>query len=106
MLLTYLARKYGVAKRAQKQSVFYPVTHHNWKLLCGPPELVRAELTKETRTVHLWRSVLSRKIGDAPPPGSYLEAISREHGLSLAAPSEGESGIHEAPALSGARHRA
>ena len=106
MLLTYLARKYGVAKRAQKRSVFYPVTHHNWKLLCGPPELVRAELTKETRTVHLWRSVLSRKIGDAPPPGSYLEAICREHGLSLAAPSEGESRIDEAPALSGARHRA
>ena len=58
MFLTYLARKYGVAKRAKKRSVFYPVSHHNWKLLCGPPELVKAELTEETRTVHLWRSVL------------------------------------------------
>ena len=63
MFLTYLARKYGVAKRAKKRSVFYPVTHHNWKLLCGPPEFVKAELTEETRTVHLWRSVLIRIMG-------------------------------------------
>jgi hypothetical protein len=83
MFLTYLARKYGVDRRAKERSVFYPVTHSDWKLLCGPPEFVKAKLTKETRTVHLWRSVLSRKTGAAPPRGSYLEALCRAHGLTL-----------------------
>jgi hypothetical protein len=106
MFLTYLARKYGVARQAKTRSVFYPVSHDNWKLLCGPPELVKAQLTKETRTVHLWRSVLSRKIGDAPPPGSYLEAICAAHGLNLAAASGDDGRIDEAPALRAARHRA
>src|SRR5271163_711019 len=92
MFLTYLAKKYGVAKRAKKRSVFYPVTHHNWKLLCGPPELVKAELSEETRTVHLWRSVLSRKTRAAPPPGSYLEAVCRRHDLTLAIPTGGAGG--------------
>ncbi len=86
MFLTYLARKYRVAKRAKQRSVFYPVTHHNWKLLCGPPELVKAELTAETRTVHLWRSVLTRKTGASPPRGSYLEALCHAHGLAVTDP--------------------
>jgi hypothetical protein len=106
MFLTYLARKYGVAKCAKKRSVFYPVTHRDWKLLCGPPEVVKAELTGETRTVHLWRSVLSRKVGDAPPPGSYLEAICRDHGLALTDPTSGEDPTRELPASTAGLSRA
>ena len=106
MVLTYLARKYRVARLAKKPTVFYPVAHHDWKLLCGPPDLVKAQLTGETRTVHLWRSVLSRKVGDAPPPGSYLESICREYGVSFTAPGEDEGWGDAAPALSGSRHRA
>jgi hypothetical protein len=98
MFLTYLARKYGVAKRAKKSSVFYPVSHHNWKLLCGPPELIKAELTEETRTVHLWRSVLIRVMGPTPPPGSYLEALCHAHGLTVtdAVGDEDRNGEHPA----------
>jgi hypothetical protein len=106
MFLTYLARKYGVAKQAKKRSVFYPVTHHNWKLLCGPPELVKAELTAETRTVHLWRSVLARKTGATPPPGSYLEAACRAHDLKLMDPIVDEGPTREVPASAAVLNRA
>ena len=106
MFLTYLARKYGVAQRAKERSVFYPVTHHHWKLLCAPPELVKARLTKETRTVHLWRSVLIRVMGSSPPPRSYLEALCRDHGLTLADPIGAGSPSRELPASIAGLHRA
>jgi hypothetical protein len=98
MFLTYLARKYGVAKRAKQRSVFYPVTHRDWKLLCGPPEYVKATLTKETRTVHLWRSVLIRTMGTSPPPGSYLETLCRAHDLALTDEFGGEGQRRRLPA--------
>jgi hypothetical protein len=103
MVLTYLARKYGVAKSAKKPSIFYPVSHQDWKLLCGPPELVKATLTKETRTVHLWRSVLIRLMGPSPPRGSYLEALCHALGLTVAASTEDDGRIDEAPLLTSAR---
>jgi hypothetical protein len=106
MFLTYLARKYGVAKRAKKRAVFYPVTHSNWQLLCGPPELVKAELTVETRTIHLWRSVLIRKMGTSPPPGSYLEALCRAHDLPLKDPIGDEGQSRELPASTAGLYRA
>ena len=80
-ILTYLAKKYGVAKQAKGRCVFYPVKHREAKLLCGPPEAVQSRLTHETRTVHLWHSVLNREARVSPPPGSYLEAACRRHGL-------------------------
>jgi Alpha 1,4-glycosyltransferase conserved region len=79
MFLTYLAKKYGVAQRAKDRSVFYPVRHRHANLFYGPPEFVKAKLTKETRTVHLWRSILNREARSSPPRGSYLEAICRRH---------------------------
>jgi len=81
MFLTYLAQKYRVAQRAKERFIFYPVRHRDAKLLCAPPELVNAELTEETRTVHLWRSVLDREARASPPGGSYLEALCRRHDL-------------------------
>ncbi|HTR12056.1 MAG TPA: hypothetical protein VMI72_02080 [Roseiarcus sp.] len=78
--LTYLAKKHRVSERAQKRSVFYPIRHRQAKLACGPPELVEKQLTHETRAIHLWCSVLGEaKV--SPPPGSYLEAVCRRHGL-------------------------
>ena len=106
MFLTYLARKYGVARQAKERSVFYPVTHHHWKLLCRPPEFVKAELTKETRTVHLWRSVLTRVMGPLPPPGSYLEALCRAHDLALTDRTRDEGPSRELPASTAGLHRA
>src|SRR5271166_6167474 len=61
LILTHLARKYGVAGRAKARSVFYPVMHFQVELFLGPSELVESLLTAETRTVHLWQSVLRRK---------------------------------------------
>ncbi len=106
MFLTYLARKYGVARRAKERSVFYPVAHHHWKLLCGPPESVKATLTKETRTVHLWRSVLIRAMGPSPPPGSYLEAICRDLNVTLTDPIGDEGPSRELPASAAGLNRA
>ena len=79
--LTYLAKKYHVSERARDRSVFYPLRHRQARLLCGPPELVESQLTRETRTVHLWNSVLSPAARVSPPLGSYLEAACRRHGL-------------------------
>lgn len=106
MFLTYLARKYGVVRQAKERSVFYPITHHHWKLLCGPPELVKAELTAETRTVHLWRSVLIRIMGASPPPGSYLEALCHAHGLTVTDPIGEEGRNREVPASTAGLSRA
>ena len=83
MILTYLAKKYGVARQAKARSVFYPVRHREAKLFCGPPGPVESLLTKETRTVHLWHSVLNREARVAPPPGSYLEAACLRYGLEV-----------------------
>ncbi len=106
MFLTYLARKYGVERLAKERSVFYPVSHSNWKLLCGPPEFVKSKLTKETRTVHLWRSILIRKTGAAPPPGSYLEALCHAHALTAADPIGDQDRDRQHPASTGDLSRA
>ena len=98
-VLTYLAKKHRVANRAQERSVFYPIRHSDAKMVCGPPEWVERRLSRETRTVHLWSSVLSREARQAPP-GSWLDVVCRRHGLTPAG-ADGESG--EKPAL---RHEA
>jgi hypothetical protein len=95
MFLTYLAKKYGVARRAMERFVFYPVRHRHVELLYAPPEFVKAELTKETRTVHLWRSVLNREAKASPPRGSYLEAICRRHDLSPVSKLATRAGVRE-----------
>ncbi len=81
MMLTYLAKKYRVSKLAKHRSVFHPIRHRDAKLLLGPPEPVESQLTNETRAIHLWNSVLRRLAKGSPPPGSYLEAACRRHGL-------------------------
>jgi hypothetical protein len=80
-ILTYLARKYGVAGRAKARSVFYPAMHFQVELFLRAPELIESLLTADTRTVHLWQSVLRRKTS-VVPPGSYLESALRRHGIS------------------------
>ncbi|MBV9287068.1 MAG: hypothetical protein JO288_04470 [Hyphomicrobiales bacterium] len=89
-VLTYLAKKHRVAKRAQKRSVFYPILHCEAKMAYGPPEPIESRLTGETRTVHLWSSVLSREARIAPP-GSWLDLVCRRHGLTPGM-LDGESG--------------
>ena len=80
--LTYLAKKHHVSKLAKERSVFYPIRHCDAKLLySAPPEIVENLLTHETRTVHLWHSVLSPEAKVSPPRGSYLDAVCRRHGI-------------------------
>jgi hypothetical protein len=81
MILTYLAKKYHVSKQAKHRSVFHPVRHRDVKLLLGPSEQVESQLTNETRAIHLWNSVLRRLAKGSPPPGSFLEAACRRHGI-------------------------
>jgi hypothetical protein len=82
-ILTYLAKKHRVANRAQKRPVFYPILHCEAKRVYGPPKWVEQQLTRETRAVHLWSSVLSRETTTAPP-GSWLDVVCRRHGLTPA----------------------
>ena len=79
--LTHLAKKHRLCGRAQERSVFYPLRHRDAKMVCGAAELVESQLTPATRTIHLWRSVLSREAQVSPPPGSYLEAQCRRYGV-------------------------
>jgi hypothetical protein len=79
-ILTHLAKKYGIANLAKRRSVFYPVMHFEVELFLGPPESVERLLTAETRTVHLWQTVMRRK-NRVPPPGSYLDLALRRHGI-------------------------
>jgi hypothetical protein len=104
--LTYLAKKYGIARRAKERSVFYPIRHRHAKLICASPEFVEAELTKETRTVHLWFSVLNREARASPPRGSYLETVCRRHDLTLQFPTDDEGRSHELASSNGGRNRA
>ena len=94
-VLTYLAKKHRVASRAQKRPVFYPILHSDAAMVCGPPEWVERQLTRETRAVHLWSSVLSREARIAPP-GSWLEVVCRRHGLTPAGAEGGCALRHEA----------
>ena len=80
-MLTHLSKKYAVLGRAKDRAIFYPIRHCEVELFYGPPESVERRFTEETRTVHLWRSVLGDAAKLSPPPGSYLEAACRRHGL-------------------------
>jgi len=81
-LVTYLAKKHGVAHLAQERSVFYPIRYQEADLLFSrPAAAVESILTPQTRAVHLWHSKLSGDTMICPPRGSYLEVACRQHGI-------------------------
>jgi len=80
-LITHLAEKYGVAKLAQEREVFYPIRYEEAHVFSGPAETVERMLTPQTRAVHLWHSKLDAAVKNSPPPGSFLEAACRRHGI-------------------------
>src|SRR5262249_9438063 len=80
-LITYLTKKHGVAKLAQERSVCCPIRYHEDDIFDGPPASVESKLTPLTRAVHLWHSRLAGPAKSSPPPGSYLEAACRRHGI-------------------------
>jgi hypothetical protein len=68
--LTYLARKHGVASRAQKQMAFYPLT------LKDAPRIFESDfqldVLPETYMVHLWNERLKHLKHLEPAKGSIL----------------------------------
>jgi hypothetical protein len=81
-LITYLAKKYRVAKLAQEPSVFYPVRYQDADVLfSAPAAVVESMLTPQTRAVHLWHSKFTEAAKTRPPQGSYLEHACRSYGI-------------------------
>jgi hypothetical protein len=71
-MVTYLAQKHGVASRAQRPDVFYPLHWRDARKLYGPAELVERLIQPETRAIHMWNGALYG-LRDLPPPkGSFI----------------------------------
>jgi hypothetical protein len=71
-MITYLARKHGLAGRAQPIPVFYPVPYDRAEMLFGPAEEVERLVTPDSRAIHMWNSRLHKLAERPPPPGSYV----------------------------------
>ena len=80
-LVTYLAKKYGVAEQAQKPWIFYPVRYKDAPALLGPADAIEKMLTPETRAVHMYQSRLTGFLDAPPPRGSYLDVVCRRYGI-------------------------
>lgn len=78
-MMTYVAKKYGIAEQAQKPWVFYPVKWQDARSLFGPADVIEKMIKPETRTVHMYNSQLSGLVNKPPPRGSYLDAVCRRY---------------------------
>jgi hypothetical protein len=75
--LTYYAKQYGLAEKAQPIDEYYPVGFHQAALLRDPGVQLSDLITPRTKIVHLWNE-FQRKIGAPPPVGSPLHQIINE----------------------------
>jgi hypothetical protein len=82
-MITYLAKRHGVAKQAQQRTVFYPVRYQDAGMFSGPPKAVEKILSPQTRAVHLWHSKFDEAAKLFPPSGSYLEEACRKYGIQV-----------------------
>jgi hypothetical protein len=82
-LITYLARKYNVANKAQSVNTFYPIKYKDARVVFEPSEVVQSMISLETRVVHMWHSRLGELIRSPPPVGSYLDAACRQHCIEI-----------------------
>jgi hypothetical protein len=80
-MVTYLAKKHGVAEQAQGPAVFYPVRWKDARALFGPTELVDQMITPETRAVHMWYSRLVGLVDKPPPRDSFIDVLCRKYGI-------------------------
>jgi len=80
-MVTYVAKKHGVARQAQKPWIFYPVRWKDAAALMGPAEGIDEMIKPETRAVHMWYSRLVSFADKPPPPGSYVERACRRYGI-------------------------
>ena len=78
-LVTYAAKKHGVAAMAQRPSVFYPVRWKDGPALMGPAEIIEEMVRPDTCAVHMWYSHLARFVDKQPPRGSYIDVLCRRY---------------------------
>lgn len=86
-LVTYAAKKHGVAAQAQTPDVFYPVRWKDARALFGPAEVIEGMLTPKTRAVHMWYSRLVDFLAAPPPKGSYVDLACRKFDVDTGNPS-------------------
>jgi hypothetical protein len=80
-MVTYVAKKYGLAEHAQKPWVFYPVRWQDARMLFGPADVIESMIRPETRAVHMYNSRLVGLADKPPPKGSYLDLVCRRYGI-------------------------
>ncbi len=78
-LVTYVAKKCGVAAQAQPPSVFYPIRWKEARMVFGPADAVEEKIGADTVAVHLWHSRLIDLLDKPPPAGSYLDKLCRRY---------------------------
>jgi hypothetical protein len=81
-LVTYVARKHGVAQLAQKKSIFYPVPYEDAKVLFDAASIVEGMIKPETHAVHMWHSRLGDLVKKPPVRNSFLDVICRRFEIS------------------------
>lgn len=80
-MITYLAHKYDLEQFSQPRPVFYPVPYDRAEDVFADADIVRSQLTPETRAIHLWNSRLKELVKRPPRLGSYIDLACREHGI-------------------------
>ena len=73
--LTAIARKHGLIEHASPRDVFYPLHCHGMRAVFQPPEVIEAQITANTVSLHMCGSMMSREYSRnyiAPPEGSWL----------------------------------
>ena len=80
-MVTYLAKKHGVAEQAQPRWVFYPVKYQDAKALFGPADIIEKMITPKSRALHMYRARLFDFVDKPPPRGSYLDVVCRRYGV-------------------------
>jgi len=80
-LVTYLAKKHGVAEKAQERTMFYPVKYEDAHVIFEPADEAERMLTSRTRAVHFWQAKLVGRLAMPPPLGSYLDLACRRYGI-------------------------
>ena len=82
-LVTYLVKKHRLGEFAQSPDVFYPVRWKDARTLYGPAEEIEAQLTNETRTVHMWHSRLGELKQKPPAKGSYIQKVCNQFDIEI-----------------------
>ena len=80
-MVTFLAKKHGVAEQAQSPAVFYPVRWKDARALFGPAEIIEKMITPKTHAVHMWYSRLIGLVDKPPPRDSFIDTLCKKYGI-------------------------